>query len=183
MFVSNAFFVAFPLDSVLSLSCLSCLSCLSLRSGSVLFSSSRLSVFFFRSPCRGEISLSVPLFLFPLQGGVAVVSPPQLVLNLAPFSSSLCSPPSPFVTAGFPCFPVSPLLFLRHSSVFSSFPAIAQRIVFSGNTQLTFLVLYPKFWGPQTSSSQQQNFRLRFCLAGVPLRITFANYKSTFSNH
>ena len=51
---------------------------------------------------------------------------------------------------------------------------------FSGNAQLTFPVLSSKLWDLRTSSSQP-NFRLRFCLAGVPLQMTFANYESTFS--
>ena len=50
----------------------------------------------------------------------------------------------------------------------------------SGNAHLTFPVLLSKFWDLRTSSSQP-NFDSDFCLAGVPLRMTFANYESTFS--
>ena len=50
----------------------------------------------------------------------------------------------------------------------------------SGNAHLTFPVLFSKFWDLRASSSQP-DFDSDFCLAGVPLRMTFANYESTFS--
>ena len=61
---------------------------------------------------------------------------------------------------------------------FLRFPRLAAR--FSGNARLAFPVLFSKFWDLRTSSSQP-NFDSDFCLAGVPLRMTFANYESTFS--
>ena len=68
------------------------------RSRFLLFSSScgilpLIVFFFFLGSAGAGVSLSVLLFLFPLQSGVAVGSPPQLVLNLAPLSSFFCSPP------------------------------------------------------------------------------------------